>query len=483
MTEKLDKPFYITTTLPYVNAKPHIGFAMEIIRADVIARYKHLTGHDVFFNTGTDEHGTKIHQKAQEEGKDTQEFVDEHAAYYKKVFETLNISYTNFIRTTDEYHIKAAQEFWKQCDANGYIYKKTYSGTYCVGCEMFVTEKDLVNGECPHHLGKKLEEVSEENYFFKYSAFAEKLLELYKTPNFVVPDFRLKEITNFVQDGLEDFSISRLKSKMPWGVEVPGDSEHVMYVWFDALVDYISTLGWPNDMEKFNRYWVEGTPVQYCGKDNIQHQAARWQAMLLSVGLPNTRQIIVNGFINSNGQKMSKSIGNVVNPLDLVEVYGTDALRYYVTREFNPFEDSDFTREKFYEGYTANLVNGIGNLTSRIMKMAETHLEETPELNEVKVPQAYTDAFGEFNLQKASDICFEKIGELDGYIQETEPFKLVKTDLDAAKDIIKKLVIDLHTVAHLLSPFMPDTSEKIVAAITANKKPEESLFERKELRG
>jgi methionyl-tRNA synthetase len=295
----MNKNFYITTTLPYANAKPHIGFAMEIVRADVVARYQRLLGHDVFFNTGTDEHGTKILQKAQEEGKDVMEFLDEKAANFTELADRLNIKYDRFIRTTDKDHENAAQNFWKLCDQNGYIYKKKYAGLYCVGCEMFINEKDLINGECEHHPGKKLEEIEEENYFFKYSEFQKDLLEKYSHENsekndqnkngFVIPSNRQKEISNFVESGLEDFSISRLKEKMPWGVPVPGDDEHVMYVWFDALVNYISTLGWgtnseidfsaPSNLESdlFKKFWNDATVVQYCGKDNLQFQAARWQ--------------------------------------------------------------------------------------------------------------------------------------------------------------------------------------------------------------
>ncbi len=270
------KPIYITTTLPYVNAKPHVGFAMEVIRADVLARYHRLQGREVFFNTGTDEHGMKIHQKAAEEGKNTQQFLDDLVVHFKSLEDKLNLSYDNFIRTTDPDHKAAAQVFWKTCADKGYIYKKKYKGLYCIGCEMYVTEKDLVDGKCKHHPKQTPEEIEEENYFFKYSDFSQDLLKLFKKKkNFVVPQWRLKEIRNFVEGGLEDFSISRLKNKMPWGVPVPGDDEHVMYVWFDALVNYISTLGWPEDSDNFKKFWKKGEKIQYCGKDNLQHQSAR----------------------------------------------------------------------------------------------------------------------------------------------------------------------------------------------------------------
>jgi len=478
-SNKEGTPFYITTTLPYVNSKAHVGFATEIIRADVIARFKRILGHDVFFNTGTDEHGIKIFQKALELGKDTQEFVDGNAEHFKNLKNSLNLSWDAFTRTTDKHHKSSAQAFWKLCDERGFIYKKKYSGLYCVGCEMFVTEKELIEGNCPNHPTQKPEMLEEENYFFKYSEFGDELLKLYETGAVsVYPANRVNEIKQMVANGLEDFSISRLKEKMPWGVPVPGDDEHVMYVWFDALTNYISTLGWPEDSEKFEKYWKNGTPVQYCGKDNLQHQGARWQAMLLAGGLPPTRDIVVDGFLTSGGQKMSKSIGNVIDPQDIVEKYGTDALRYFVLRELHPFEDSDFTIERFEEAYNAHLANGIGNLTNRILKMSEDNIPEGVEVSDIDFPKEYTDAFEVFNLQVATDIIWKKIGEIDEQIQNTQPFKVIKEDKEKGVEIIKELVQKLYEVSILLSPIIPETAEKIQNSIKENKKPETPIFAR-----
>jgi len=475
------KNFYVTTTLPYVNAKPHIGFGMEIVRADVVARYKRAQGYDVFFNTGTDEHGTKIFQKAAELGIPAQQYVDEACMNFKNLKEQLNISYDKFTRTTDPEHIAAAQEFWKRCNDAGFIYKKKYSGLYCVGCEMFIPEKDLVNGECPMHPGRKLEYIEEENYFFKYSAFAPQLLELYKRADaFTLPASRLNEITSFVKSGLEDFSISRLASKMPWGIPVPGDSDHVMYVWFDALTNYISTLGWPNIDGNFEKFWLQGTPVQYCGKDNLQHQSARWQAMLMAAGVPASHKVIVNGFIlGADGQKMSKSIGNVVDPLDIVNEYGIDAFRYMMTREIHPFEDTAFGLDKCKEIYNAHLANGLGNVVSRVMKMSETHIAAPVDVSDVIIPDEYHKAFEAYNLQAAANIIWHVVGEIDQTITDTEPFKLVKTDKEKACAIITDLVKKVHIIATMLVPFMPDTAEKILASVRDNKKPG-SLFARKD---
>lgn len=473
--------FYITTTLPYVNADPHIGFATEIIRADVIARYQKLLGKQVFFNTGTDEHGLKIFRKAEEEKVDPQKYVDVWAEKFKQLIPSLGIDpEVNFIRTTDPHHIEAAQEFWKACDKAGDIYKKNYKIKYCVGCELEKTESELINGRCAIHPHLELEIIEEENYFFKFSKYQEKLLELYeKNPNFVVPSYRQNEIKAFVSRGLEDFSISRLKSKMPWGVPVPGDSDHVMYVWFDALVNYVSAVGWPDRKEDFEKWWVKsGGVVQYCGKDNLRQQSAMWQAMLMSAGLPPSKTIVIDGFITHGGQKMSKSLGNVVDPIALVNEYGKEALRYYVCREFHPFEDSDFTEEKFKEAYNANLANGLGNLVSRVMKLANTHLEKPVQVDE-NISEDFKTSIESYDIQKACNFIWKEISRLDQYIQETEPFKLVKTDKEKAISIIKELVVGVYGVSTMLNPILPEISETIKKLIKENKSPEAPLFPRK----
>jgi methionyl-tRNA synthetase len=476
------KPFYITTTLPYVNAEPHVGFAMEIVRADVVARFKKSQGFPVFFNTGTDEHGMKIWQKAKEEGKDPQSYVDIWADKFKDLKRILNLSDDlNFIRTTDKHHEESAKEFWKICDKNGFIYKKNYKIKYCVGCELEKTESELEDGKCPIHPKLKIEEIEEENYFFKFSNFQKPLLDFYaKNPNFIVPDFRFNELKAFVERGLQDFSISRLKSKMPWGISVPGDENHVMYVWFDALVNYISAIGWPNDMEKFNKWAVDsGGMVQYCGKDNLRQQGAMWQAMLMAVGLPNSQTVIIDGFITGEGGiKMSKSLGNVVSPIEIVDEYGTDALRYFLLRELNSFEDSIFTKEKFKEVYNANLVNGLGNLVSRVMKMAETYLETPVEVSSVREPMSVLSWVEKFDLKSTMDAIWSDLSLLDGLIQEQKPFTLVKTDLKNARLQITYLVKEVYRIAVLLEPFLPETSRKIKEAVLQNKKPE-NLFPRK----
>ncbi len=468
---------YLTTTLPYVNADPHIGFALEVVQADASARYARHLGREVFFNTGTDEHGQKVLQKAKELGKEPQDYIDEQVKKYEPLKEALNLSYTNFIRTTDAHHVAAAQEFWKRCDAAGDIYKKMYQSKYCVGCELEKMDSELEGGKCPFHPTQELELREEENYFFRFSKYADFLQELYAHEDFVVPESRRNEMKSFVAMGLQDFSISRLSEKMSWGVPVPNDPEHTMYVWFDALVNYVSAIGWPDDEKKFNEWWPV---VQFAGKDNNRQQSAMWQAMLKSAGLPPSKQIVIHGFITSGGQKMSKSAGTVVDPFALVNEYGTDALRRYLLSEVHPFEDSDFTIEKFKESYNAQLANGLGNLVSRVMKMAEVNLtanNQSPTANG-ELPEEYKKAMEGYRYNEAIALVWQKIGEADARITETEPFKLVKTDAEAAKKIIIELVHSLAEIADLLIPLLPATADAIRSAIAANHLPA-PLFVRK----
>ncbi len=479
----MSKTFFLTTTLPYVNAPLHMGHALEFIRADTIARYKKLDGYDVYSNTGTDEHGLKIYEKAKEKGLSPQDFVDQGFETFKEQLKMFGvIDDIHFIRTTDINHEKAAQEFWKRVYGNGYIYKKTYEAKYCVGCESEKTDSDLVDGECPDHLGQKLKIIDEENYFFKYSDFGDRLLKFYEeNPTFVIPEFRFNEIKNFIKGGLQDFSISRLKEKMPWGIEVPGDSDQVMYVWFDALVNYISTLGWPNKEGHFEKYWVNGTPTQYCGKDNTRFQAAMWQAMLMAAEIPNSHQIIVNGFITGEGGiRMSKTLGNVVDPRDIVKEYGTDALRYFLLREVGSFEDSPFTIERFKDAYNSGLANGLGNLTSRILTMSSNY---SVELSEEELNINYyleiKEDLENFDIHKFMNFIWECLGALDKFIQENEPFKKIKINEEEAKKDVHYLLLHLYKASLAIEPMLPETSLKIQKLIKENKKPETPLFIRK----
>lgn len=485
----MSKPFYITTTLPYVNAEPHVGFAMEIIRADVIARYQSLQGREVFFNTGTDEHGQKLFAAAKKAGEEVKEYVDQFAASFRDLKPLLHITDdVHFIRTTDPHHEAAAQKLWQIVEENGYIYKKNYQSKYCVGCELEKTDSELnEEGRCPIHPDRDLELIDEENYFFAFSKIAPLIEKLYQEkPSLVIPEFRFNEMKAFLARGLEDFSISRLKSKMSWGVPVPGDENHVMYVWFDALTNYISTLGWPEDQDgTYKKFWEEGEKIQYCGKDNVRQQSMMWQGMLLAAGLPTTDHIVIDGFINSGGQKMSKSLGNVLSPTNIAEMFKsvagdliTDVLRYYLLRHINSFEDSDMTLETVREAYTSGLANGLGNLTSRILTLSEKYCDPFEGLPDPALAATVREAVEVFDLQKAMNHIWDAIGVLDATIQQEEPFKLVKVDEAAGREMITRHVQALYTIAESLAPFLPTTSERILNLIKDNKKPEIPLFAR-----
>lgn len=481
----MEKPArYITTTLPYVNADPHIGFALEIIQADTLARYWRAAGHDVFFNTGTDEHGQKIAEVADKKGESRQAYVDYYASQVAGLKEVLNLSYDNFIRTTSPMHKAAAQAIWHRCLENGDIYKKKYSGLYCVGDEAFMKESDLVDGRCPNHPNQDLVLVEEENYFFKLSHYQSYLEEYLARPGVIVPEWRREEALNFVKAGLEDFSISREAQRLKWGVPVPNDDTQVMYVWFDALTNYISTLGWPSDAsDTFKKFWVEGETLQLAGKDQVRFQSVMWQAMLKGAGVKATDRVVYHGFITSGGQKMSKSIGNVISPYELVAKYGTDATRYLLLRHVHPFEDTDITWERLDEWYAANLVNGLGNLVARVMKMAETHLSEPVAVTTEPLDESFVALLEHYDFQSAMVRIWEHVQKGDAYIQETEPFKKIKSanpdEVAAGKAVIVKLVQHLNTLAHYVAPCMPTTAAIIIEAVRENKKPE-NLFSRLE---
>lgn len=454
--------FYITTTLPYVNGKPHIGFALEVVQADVIARFHAALGEEVVFNIGTDEHGTKIWEKAKEEGVTPQEFCDRMSEHFRNLKTLLDIGYTNFIRTTDGYHVKAAQAFWRRCEARGDIYKKNYRAKYCVGCELEKTDSDLVNGKCPEHPNRELEIVEEENYFFRFSRYQGELLSLYREQSqFVVPEKRLNEIVAFVERGLQDFSISRLVSKMPWGIPVPDDEEHVMYVWFDALVNYISTIGWNVDQEQFEKFWPG---VQIAGKDNLRQQTAMWQAMLLSAGLAPSKQILIHGHITCNGQKMSKSLGNVVSPEEMIERFGKDGARYLLLSAAVFGEDIDLSWERMTEKYNADLANGLGNLVSRVLKLADRITNQEVRITEKCVehmPQEFLRLLENYRLNDGLEYIWDIVRKSNKYIEDEKPWELAKTDTEKFETVMKKLLNDLSIIAHLLAPFLPETSENI----------------------
>jgi methionyl-tRNA synthetase len=476
---------YVTTTLPYVNGDPHIGFALEILQADALVRMWRLQGDDVFFSTGTDGHGQKIAEAAEKSGQSVQEYVDHYAAEFQKLKDALQLSNNKFIRTTNPEHYAAAQEMWRLCNEAGDIYEKTYTGLYCVGCEAFKTERELdLEQHCLLHPHLELVTLSEKNYFFAFSKYQTRLLEYLNRPDVIIPEWRREEAINFVQGGLEDFSISREKVRLTWGVPVPGDDTQVMYVWFDALTNYISTLGWSSkDDENFKKFWISGETYQFAGKDQVRFQSLMWQAMLMSADIKNTDHVFYHGFINSGGQKMSKSLGNVINPYELIAKYGIDATRYLLLRHVHPVDDSDVTWERLDEWYTANLVNGLGNLVARILKLSEDYVTEPVPFMDgnSSVDQEFIDRMNNFSFNEAFDYIFEMIAECDALITERAPFKKVKSEEasireDGKADIVL-LLQHLAKIAAHLAPVLPHTSEVIFTSIVQNKKPE-NMFPR-----
>lgn len=467
--------FYLTTTLPYINAKPHLGFAWEILTADFICRYHRALGETVVFNTGTDEHGQKVWQKAQENQLTPQQYTDQLVTDFIKLKELLNLSITNFIRTTDEHHQRAAQEFWRRCLNNGDIYKKKYQVKYCVGCELEKTDRELVDGCCPLHPHQPLELRDEENYFFRFSRYSEKLLELYQQrPDFVIGEGKMTEITSFVQRGLQDFSISRLKEKMPWGVAIPDDDEQVMYVWFDALVNYLSTLGWPEDETNFKRFWPA---VQICGKDNLRQQAAMWQAMLMSAGLPTSKQILINGFITVDGAKMSKSVGNVIDPASLVDRYGTETTRFLLASLPVFVGDADITTARLHDFYTAHLTNGLGNLASRVAKLAAS-LDQPWQLPPIdNFSAAFTQAMAHYQTATALQVIIGQVDQVNNALSQQKPWLM--TDQAEKQACLRPMITAILQIAYDLQIFMPQTSQKLAAHFMASHvQPMTPLFPR-----
>ncbi|MFC1810217.1 methionine--tRNA ligase [Patescibacteria group bacterium] len=468
--------YYVTTSIPYANAAPHIGFAMEAIEADFLARYHRQLGDDVYFLTGTDEHGMKIHDTAKELGRTPQEHVDEIAAKNKELKKLLNLSYDDFIRTTSDRHKKGAQKLWMKLVEAGDIYKDKYEGFYCKGCEAYVTEKDLEDGKCPTHK-KPVEKFSEENYYFKLSKYSDKIVQLVESGELKVePEFRKREFLNLAKEGLNDVSFSRPKNKLSWGVEVPNDPEHTMYVWCDALSNYITALDYENEGELFKKYWPCDDHV--IGKDIIRFHVGIWIGILLSAGLKIPKRVPIHGFIGSGGQKMSKSLGNVISPFDVVEKYGTDPLRYYLLREIPTTEDGDFTYERFEEVYNSELANNLGNLMNRVVKMTERYFDSKvpePQNYDEKIVQNistmwqdYGGHIAAFDLKKAVEEVIKMIDEANKYIEDTKPWQLAKEDEAKLGTVMYSLLVVLKNVGYALYPYIPETSEKLLSTFGMN---------------
>ncbi|MBI2064632.1 MAG: methionine--tRNA ligase [Candidatus Yanofskybacteria bacterium] len=475
--------YFISTAIPYVNASPHIGFALELIQGDVLARYRRLRGDEVFFINGTDENALKNVQAAEKAGVDVQKFVDQHAQKYIKLSEVLNISNNDFIRTTEERHIKGAQKLWSACKAED-IYKKSYKGLYCIGCEEFKTQKDLIEGVCPEHRAKP-EEVEEENYFFKLSKYQDELLRLIESDELkITPSSRKNETLEFIRGGLEDFSISRSRERAKnWGISVPEDDSQIMYVWFDALTNYINALGYGDDDARFKEYWEKGYSAHLVGKGITRFHAIYWPAMLLSAGLALPKEIFVHGYVTVDGEKISKSIGNVVDPFRVVEKYGVDPVRYFLLREIPSGEDGDFSYKKLEDRYNGDLANGLGNLVQRTVTLIENNLSGEliykPDLLEKEIKEKTEELFKKyignldsFLLHEALGKTWELVGYANKYIDDKKPWAVVKSDAQEFLAIMNNTVFILYNIAWMLVPFMPETADKIFTILGANRDAE-----------
>ena len=469
-----NNPFYLTTAIPYANASPHIGFALEILYADVAARYQCLLGNEVYFLTGTDEHGQKMLKTAKEAGQTVESFASERSAEFQNLADQWNITNTDFIRTTEPRHEERAKKFWEAVFKNGDIYKKKYKGLYCVGCESYKTEKDLINGVCPDHPNSPstIIALEEENYFFRLSRYQEPLEFLFESrPDFVFPESRHKEMYNLLKGGLADISISRSKEKLSWGIPVPGDDSQVMYVWFDALTNYITALGYGSTENKlFKKFWPG---VHIVGKDINRFHSLLWPAMLMAAGLEPPKQIAVHGFIYVDGQKMSKSLGNVINPLEIIKKFPLDAVRYFFAREI-PFEsDGNFSEKQFIERYNGDLANGIGNLTNRILTMVEKYSDgKIPEVRTADsglidfltkdVWPGYEAGMNSWRFDHALAAVWKFSASCEQIISDKQPWSLAEAGkTEEVRDLLYHLAEALRHIAVMIWPVMPETAEKL----------------------
>ncbi len=503
----MDKKFYITTPIFYVNAAPHLGHAYADVIADTLARWHRGNGEKTFFLSGTDEHGAKIVRAAAKAGVSTEDFVAKHRDEFKKLLAALGAEVDDFIYTSDqERHWPGAQLLWKKLEDAGDLYKAIYEGLYCVGHEAFVTEKDLVDGICADH-GQAPEKIAEENYFFRLSKYKDQIKGAIASDELMImPASRKKEVLAFLEEKIEDISFSRPSRDISWGIPVPNDHEHTMYVWADALTNYMSALGFGRgDDARFKIFWPADAHI--IGKDILRFHAVIWPGMLLAAGLPLPKRLLVTGMIRSGGQKMSKTLGNVIDPIECIEHYGKDAFRYFLLREMPFGEDGDFTHDRFRDVYEGNLAHGVGNLVSRTVAMIKKYfngtlampsgeaLADVPTRRALKhvvlssrvsldgaalhayfehdIAPEFARAMSEYRLTDAITILFDFFSLLDGYIQDYEPYRLAKTDLDKTQAVLWNVALHIIRAAKLLEPFMPETAEKIVKVFGADIKIKE----------
>lgn len=457
--------FYITTAIPYVNAKPHLGHIFEWFQADAIARYQRLLGNDVAFASGADENSLKNVQAAEKAGVSTQDWLDEYAKIFEDAYKSFGVSLTSFRRGSDQKkHWPGVQKLWQLCKASNDIYKKTYTGLYCVGCEAFYTPDELIDGKCPEHLTVP-EQIEEENYFFRLSKYEAKIRQLIETDELkIVSDQYKNEMLGFINRGLEDFSVSRTAARARGnGVPVPGDESHVMYVWFDALTIYMTAIGWGYDQELFEKYWP--ADLHCIGKGINRFHSIYWIGMLLSAGLPVPKSVSVHGYMTANGQKMSKSLGNVIDPFELVEKYGVEPVRYYLLKEIPSHSDGDFSDERFRDLYTADLANGIGNLCSRVAKLCEKSggdwRSDAPKFDE-----GFAQLMNDLEIDLALKWLSAQIALTDQFLSEQQPWK---QEGETQRATLVEAVKRLKTISYHLQPFMPETAAKVLAHFSQEK--------------
>jgi len=475
----MDKKFYITASIPYVNAKPHIGHALEFVQTNVIARYHKYLGEDTISLSGGDENALKNVQAAQEANKPIQEFVDENTNAFFDLAEKLNTKFDIWQKGSDQKnHFPSVQKLWNLCLENGDIYKEKYEGLYCLGCEAYYQTNELdKNGECFEHPGKKLQKVSEENYFFKLSKYQKELIELIKSDKLkIIPDFRKNEVLSFLKEPLRDISISRSNERAKnWGVPVPNDQTQRIYVWFDALNIYQSGIGFGWDEKKYNKYWP--ADVHVIGKGITRFHSVYWPAFLLSAKLSLPKTIFVHGYLTVDGQKISKTVGNVVDPIPLIEKYGCDATRYYLLAKVSPFGDGDFSEEKLKNSYNSDLANGLGNLLARVSKLVENNnLEFKLNSSGYKVSKNILSLLAVFKFDEALNEIFSKLKKIDKEINKKEPWKLSGKEL---QDILYPWIKEIRTISQELKIFLPETAEKIEKQFLSEKiKSTKPLFPR-----
>lgn len=467
------KKVYLCTAIPYVNGNPHIGHVMDYLLADVYARYARLKGDEVRFSAGTDEHGNKVFASAQKNGIDIEEYATQNSDKFRNFIDKLDISYTDFIRTTSPDHMRRCQEIWQRLESH--IYAGEYDGWYCEGCESFVTQREYEEngGICPDHQ-KPYQKITEKNYYLRISDFKDEIRAKIESSEMrILPKFRADEALKLLEDA-PDVSISRPRGSLSWGVPVPGDDSQVMYVWMDALPNYITTLGYPD--QDISEWWP--AQAQFIGKDILRFHIIIWPAILIGLGLDLPKNMVVHGHVLTDGQKMSKSIGNVVDPIEVLECHGLDGMRYYFLMHVDTFADSDFTWEKFNNAYNNELANDLGNLVQRLATMCKKNHIQAGQRS-MDLPSEYTELMDNFEFSKAFAYVWDRVRGLNRAIDEQKPWELAKVgEIEELEKVLGDLVSELLKVAHLLAPFLPQTAEKIESVFASGEitPPEAPLF-------